>query len=141
MPSVNPASPPPTMVMGFGKDMLLSSTPKHSELTAPPGNEHVAEKARGFLGQNPSVVPGPKRRKFAPGKSGAHTGRGVMLGNCVAPHGPQQTPAPERPRGAAWLDGDKQARGLADRAKQFGQLRIGKMMKKQVCHHGFRRFR
>src|ERR1035438_1359163 len=75
IPSVNPARPPPTMVMGLGAGM--GSLP-------PLRNEQMTETARRALLQRPALTSRPKLRDLLPGEAGADANRSIMLRHLVA---------------------------------------------------------
>src|ERR1035441_7307756 len=81
IPSVNPASPPPTMVMGLGADMR--SFP-------PLRDERVTEEARPALLQRPALTRRPKLRQLLSLKAGMDADRTVIPRHLVAANEPNQ---------------------------------------------------
>jgi len=69
IPSVNPAKPPPTMVMGFSAG--INSLP-------PLRYEQMTEPARRAFPQRPTSASWPKLRQLLPGKAGADANRRIM---------------------------------------------------------------
>jgi hypothetical protein len=128
MPSVNPASPPPTIVMGFAAMVQAVRCAMNKWL-----NKRRA--VRSIASRRPA-----RARKVRCQKSRAHAHRRV-----VPRHRCNQSPkaagCKTAARRAARLDGDEQARAPGNHAKQFGQARVVEMVQKQIGDDDFRRGR
>src|SRR5208282_5878473 len=111
MPSVNPASPPPAIVMDFitailtccrhlaGRQVLRRQAAGGTFLR----DEQMAEPTGALLGQLPVSFVRPERGKFFTDKTRPHAHRRVVPRDRIAVNRPKQPAAKQRPGRAARL--------------------------------------
>src|SRR5579859_1007918 len=87
-----------------------------------------------FLEQ-PIVRTRPQVRQFAVAKAGAHTGRGVVLGDGVTAEKGYQAAANKRLERASGFQGNKRKRVFGYLLQQCPQEGLIEMVEEQVGHH------
>src|SRR5580658_7781510 len=113
MPSVNPASPPPAMVM-------VSAI--HSR------HEAVAEQASPVLAQLPFSAFWPERRKFVTAKTSAHAQNSIVPGDRIATEESDHFGCCKRKGRTAWFTCYEQFRSRRGQPQQGRQGISVKMM-------------
>src|ERR1035441_2759483 len=126
IPSVNPASPPPTMVMDLGAGM--SSFP-------PLRDERMTEEARSALLQRPALTRRPKLRQLLSLEAGVDADRSVIPRHLVAADEPDQVGKEEATPCAARFERDERSRHARRLAQEVRQLGLGEMVQHQIDNH------